>query len=81
MGKKMNDGAEAPLKNCNNISLLQKASTPFKQHILKSLKPTDCFLLDVTCPLELKQKKFQVHESSSNEDTQAVWEWSLLIHY
>ena len=65
MREKMDDEAEAALKNCNNISLLRKAGEPFKEDILKSL------LSDVVSRLELKQKKFRLYESSSNEDIQA----------
>ena len=40
MREKMDDPAEAALKNCNSISLLRKAGEPFKEDILESLKPT-----------------------------------------
>ena len=74
MREKMDDEAEAALKNCNNISLLRKSGEPYKEDILKSLNPTVSLLSDVISRLELKQKKFQVYESSSNEDIQAFWE-------
>ena len=51
-----------------------KSRQAIQGRYLESLKPTVSLLSDVITHLELKQKKFQVYESSSNDEIQAFWE-------
>ena len=79
MRSKMSEPAEAALKNCNSIALLRKAGEPFKGEISKSLESITSLLSDVISLLQLKEKKFQVYESSSSEHIDNFWEVLQLI--